>query len=138
MVKRQWRKLHNEELSDLFLLTIHHHCYRHLANMQLCHLLNWSVLTHPEVSLVVSPVPSACWSVVFLSNILNLLHGELSVCCKNLFCITVFCQNKCILNFCNHYFFTSPNFWCVKNKNNVMGKACDMYRRQATRIRGFD
>ena len=64
-VTGEWRKLNNEELSDLFLLTIHHHHYHHLANTQLCHLLNYSVLTHPEVSSAVCPVPSACWSVVY-------------------------------------------------------------------------
>ena len=56
-VTGEWRKLNNEELSDLLLLTIHHHHYHHLANKQLCHLLNCSGVTHPEVSLVVSPRP---------------------------------------------------------------------------------
>jgi len=98
-VTGEWRKLHNEELSDLFVLTIHHHHYHHLANMQMCHLLNCSVLTHPEVSSAVSPFPSACWSVVYLVLSWIYCRAFCLYIAKSSFCFTVFCHNKCIINF---------------------------------------
>jgi len=87
----EWRKLHNEELSDLFLPTIHNHLYHHLANMQLCQLLNCSGLTNPEVSSAVS-TRSFCQLVCsFHSIVVNLLKGILSVCCK------MFLLHYCVL-----------------------------------------
>jgi len=60
---------HVDNLRHEFSPNYHHH-HHQLANMQLGHPLTRSVLTRPEVCLMVSPGPSAFWSsfLVFSVN----------------------------------------------------------------------
>jgi len=87
-----------------FLLHYHHHHHHHhhrhhhhqqqqqqLANMQLSHLLTRSGLTHPEVSLMVSPRFFCLSFCSFL--VLSVIYYE-TFCLyvvTNFFCIPVFC-----------------------------------------------
>ena len=48
-----------------------HHYYHHLAHKHLGHLLTTTVLSHKEVSLMVSPGFSAIWSIIFFIIIDN-------------------------------------------------------------------
>ena len=140
MVAGEWRKLRNEELSDLLLFTTHHHQYHqhHLANVQLGHLLTSSDLTHPEVSSVSPPVPSACRSAI--SYCCRKYAKGHSVCTLQSVssAFLYFVPNRAILNFfaiCT--FFMSQYIWSVKiNKLRWAGQVA--YLGQARCIHGFD
>jgi hypothetical protein len=73
------------------LIRSHHHRHHHLADLELCYLLNRSGLTYPEVSLTVSPAifsPLVCCCFSIPSN---LLRDIPSICCKH------FLLSSCIL-----------------------------------------
>jgi hypothetical protein len=66
-------------------LHYHLHC-RRPANQELGHLLTCSGLTHPEISLMVSPDSFCCSVCSFFIILGNLFQGILLTCCNQFLC----------------------------------------------------